>query len=224
MMEPAVEALTRLAGTVRPAAPKIPYLSNVTGTWITAADLAGPRLLGAPHGRSRCASPRGSAELLREPDRVMVEVGPGGTLSALVRQHPEGGAGRLAVGTLRRASEEGSDLALLLDALGRLWVDGRAVDPEAALRRRAAAPGAAADLSLRAPAVLDRSAARRRDRRDRPPRPRPAPAPTSRTGSGRRPGSRRRWRRPPSPRGTARWLVFLDAAGLGRADRRAAAA
>ncbi len=129
MMRPAVDELTRLAGTVRTGAPKIPYVSNVTGTWITAADLQDPSYW-ARHMVQPVRFAEGLAELLRDPDRAMVEVGPGGTLSALVRQHPDAGAGRSAVTTLRRASEEGADLALLLDALGRLWVAGVPFDPE----------------------------------------------------------------------------------------------
>jgi len=129
MMRPAVDELTRLAGTVETGAPKIPYISNVTGTWITAADLQDPGYW-ARHMVQPVRFAEGLAELLRDPDRAMVEVGPGGTLSALVRQHPDAGAGRAAVTTLRRASEEGADLALLLDALGRLWVAGVPFDPE----------------------------------------------------------------------------------------------
>ncbi|HEY4575775.1 MAG TPA: type I polyketide synthase, partial [Thermoanaerobaculia bacterium] len=132
MMRPAMDALTGLAGTVRTGAPKIPYVSNVTGTWIAAADLQDPGYW-ARHMVQPVRFAEGLAELLRDPDRAMVEVGPGGTLAALVRQHPDAGAdadaGRVAVTTLRRASEEGSDLALLLDALGRLWVAGIPFDP-----------------------------------------------------------------------------------------------
>ncbi|HEY3566281.1 MAG TPA: type I polyketide synthase, partial [Thermoanaerobaculia bacterium] len=133
MMRPAVEELTRLAGTVKVGAPKIPYISNVTGAWITAADLQDPGYW-ARHMVQPVRFAEGLAELLRDPDRAMVEVGPGGTLAALVRQHPgtdaEAGAARAAVTTLRRASEAGSDLALLLDAIGRLWVAGVPFDPE----------------------------------------------------------------------------------------------
>ncbi|MFL6235265.1 MAG: beta-ketoacyl synthase N-terminal-like domain-containing protein [Thermoanaerobaculia bacterium] len=129
MMRPAVDELTRLAGTVRAGAPKIPYVSNVTGTWITTADLQDPGYW-ARHMVRPVRFAEGLAELLGDPDRVMLEVGPGGTLSALVRQHLEAGAGRSAVTTLRRASEAGSDLALLLDSLGRLWVAGVPFDPE----------------------------------------------------------------------------------------------
>ncbi|HEY2291007.1 MAG TPA: beta-ketoacyl synthase N-terminal-like domain-containing protein [Thermoanaerobaculia bacterium] len=143
MMRPAVDELTKLAGTVATGAPKIPYISNVTGTWITAADLQDPGYW-ALHMVQPVRFAEGLSELLRDPDRVMVEVGPGSTLAALVRQHPDAGAGRVAVTTLRRASEEGADLALLLDALGRLWVAGVPFDPEGlyagARRHRARLP------------------------------------------------------------------------------------
>jgi acyl transferase domain-containing protein len=127
MMEPAAAELNALARNLRLGAPRIRYLSNVTGGWIAAADLADPGYW-ARHMVRPVRFAENLAELLRDPDRVVVEVGPGGTLSALVRQHPDGGAGRIALTTLRRASEEGSDLALLLDTLGRLWVAGATID------------------------------------------------------------------------------------------------
>ncbi|HEV8580077.1 MAG TPA: beta-ketoacyl synthase N-terminal-like domain-containing protein [Thermoanaerobaculia bacterium] len=123
MMEPAAAALTELAASLTVGTPKIPYVSNVTGTWITAADLQDPGYW-ARHMVRPVRFAEGLAELLRDADRAMVEVGPGGTLSALVRQHPDAGAGRIAIATMRRESEQGSDLAVLLDALGRLWVEG----------------------------------------------------------------------------------------------------
>jgi acyl transferase domain-containing protein/acyl carrier protein len=127
MMEPAAAALTELARTVTVGTPAIPFISNVTGTWITAEDLRDPGYW-ARHMVRPVRFAEGLAELLRDADRAMVEVGPGGTLSALVRQHPEAGTGRAAVATMRRQSEEGSDLAVLLDAVGRLWVEGVPLD------------------------------------------------------------------------------------------------
>ncbi len=123
MMEPAAAALTDFARTFTVGTPNIPYISNVTGTWITGADLQDPGYW-ARHMVRPVRFAEGLAELLRDADRAMVEVGPGGTLSALVRQHPGAGTGRVAVATLRRQSEEGSDVAALLDAVGRLWVEG----------------------------------------------------------------------------------------------------
>lgn len=119
MLEPAAAALTELAGGVKIGEPEIPYLSNVTGTWITDEDLGDPGYW-ARHMVQPVRFAEGLAELLGDPDRVALEVGPGGTLSTLVRQQA---AGRVAV-------ETGSGLAGLLDGVGRLWVAGVPVDGE----------------------------------------------------------------------------------------------
>jgi acyl transferase domain-containing protein len=127
MMEPAVAPFTAMARGISLNPPRIPYLSNVTGSWITAEDLADPGYW-ARHMRSTVRFAEGVGELLREPDRVFLEVGPGATLGTLVKQHPAAAANRTAVPTLRRAGEGGSDLDLLLEAAGRLWIAGVRVD------------------------------------------------------------------------------------------------
>ncbi|MEA2563441.1 MAG: hypothetical protein QOH06_4945 [Acidobacteriota bacterium] len=123
MMEPAVAPFMEIARKVRMQAPSIPFVSNVTGTWITADDLADPGYW-ARHMRSPVRFAEGIGELLREPDRVFLEVGPGATLGTLVKQHPEAAANRITIPTLR----EGSDLEALLEAVGRLWIAGVEVD------------------------------------------------------------------------------------------------
>lgn len=133
MMEPAAAALTGMAQAVRVGTPHIPYLSNVTGTWITGADLADPGYW-ARHMTGTVRFTEGLAELLAEPDRVFVEVGPGGTLTTLVRQHPAS-TGQVAVATLSTS---------LLETLGRLWVAGVTIDSQGFFanerRRRVALP------------------------------------------------------------------------------------
>ncbi|MES1244347.1 MAG: beta-ketoacyl synthase N-terminal-like domain-containing protein [Acidobacteriota bacterium] len=121
MMEPAV---ARVAAMGRPMqAPRIPFVSNVTGAWITAEDLADPAYW-ARHMRSPVRFAEGIGELLQEPDRVFLEVGPGATLGTLVKQHPAATADRVTVPTLR----EGADLDAVLEAVGRLWIAG--VEPD----------------------------------------------------------------------------------------------
>jgi acyl transferase domain-containing protein len=127
MMEPAVAALTAASQRIAVQPPSIPYLSNVTGTWITGEDLADPGYW-ARHMRSTVRFAEGIGELLQEPERVFLEVGPGATLGTLVKQHPAAAANRIALATLRRADEGGSDLDLLLESVGRLWIAGAAID------------------------------------------------------------------------------------------------
>ncbi len=123
MMEPAMAPFAEIARGVRMQAPRIPWISNVTGTWITAADLADPAYW-VRHMRSPVRFAEGIGELLAEPDRVFLEAGPGATLGTLVKQHPAAAANRVTVSTLR----EGDDLAGVLEAVGRLWIAGVEVD------------------------------------------------------------------------------------------------
>jgi phthiocerol/phenolphthiocerol synthesis type-I polyketide synthase E len=145
MMEPAAAEVSRIAravlgGPMRP--PRIPWISNLTGAWITAGDLADADYW-ARHLRGTVRFAEGVGELLAEPERVFVEVGPGATLGTLVKQHPAAAANRLAVATLQRPTAEGSEIEQLLDAVGRLWLAGVEVDWQrfqGGARRRVALP------------------------------------------------------------------------------------
>jgi acyl transferase domain-containing protein/acyl carrier protein len=127
MTEPAVAAFTALARQVKMSPPRIPYLSNVTGAWISPADLQDSAYW-ARHMRQTVRFAEGLTELLQDPTRLLLEVGPGATLGALARQHPDAPAGLVAASTLRRASESLSDAEHLLEAVGRLWAAGAEVD------------------------------------------------------------------------------------------------
>ncbi|HSS48481.1 MAG TPA: type I polyketide synthase, partial [Thermoanaerobaculia bacterium] len=124
MMAPAMAPLTEIARSLTIAAPGIPYVSNVTGSWITAADLADSGYW-ARHMTQPVRFAEGLAELLREPDQVTLEVGPGGTLTTLIHQLP--GASVAATATTLGRDGEGEERGLF-EALGRLWAAGVRVD------------------------------------------------------------------------------------------------
>jgi len=124
MMEPAVAELARLARGIALAPPSIPFVSNVTGTWITDAEATDPAYW-ARHLASTVRFADGLEALMAEDGpRVFLEVGPGRSLATLARQHPRRPAGLVEIATLRDRREEVSDQAFLLDALGRLWLAG----------------------------------------------------------------------------------------------------
>src|SRR5262249_15191991 len=109
--------------------PAIPFVSNVSGTWITDGEATDP----AYWARHLCRPVRFAAgldTLLGASPRHLVEVGPGQTLGTLVRQHPARRPGQVVVASLRDPREEGWDQAFLLAALGRLWEAGAAPDWE----------------------------------------------------------------------------------------------
>ncbi|MBW3571398.1 MAG: acyltransferase domain-containing protein [Gemmatimonadetes bacterium] len=122
MMDPVVEPIEALVGRMRLNAPTIPMISNVTGTWITAAEATDPRYW-ARHTRETVRFDRGAAELLRGTGRVLVEAGPGQTLSTFIRQRGDA-VGVPVVPTLRYPYDRTPDATFLLGALGRLWLAG----------------------------------------------------------------------------------------------------
>ena len=211
-MDGAVEPFRAAVAAVPLSPPSIPIVSNLTGTWLTDAEATDPAYW-ARHLRQRVRFADGLATLLADADRVLLEVGPGTTLTTLARRHPAR-AGQPVVHTLPhpRAGERGEGRAGRRRAGGgprrpRAAVAGRRRDRLAGLLgRRDPAPPAAAHLPVRAPPLLDRRRAG-----CRPPR-----RPCGRRHDGRQAGRRR-------PLVPPRHLE-RRAAAAGRGGRRAAAA
>lgn len=107
--------------------PQIPLLSNLTGTWLSANEAANA----ATWARQVRATVRFADELdvlLAEPNRVLVEVGPGGTLTASAMRHPAWSSGHRAVRLMRHHAQNRSDRDTFLLAVGQLWSAGIDVD------------------------------------------------------------------------------------------------
>jgi acyl transferase domain-containing protein/acyl carrier protein len=109
------------------APPRIPYVSNVTGRWITADEATSPDYW-ARQLRQPVRFAEGLRPLLAEPGRILLELGPGQTLTTFARRHPDRQDTHLLLPSLRRAQETVLDDALALETLGRLWLAGAPVD------------------------------------------------------------------------------------------------
>lgn len=123
MLEPILAEFGAFFRTIAMQAPTRPFVSNETGTWITAAQATDPDYW-VRHLRNTVRFADGVAELVRDPARVLVEVGPGRVLATLARQHPGRQQSQLVLTSMRAPGEEGSDQAAALTALGRLWARG----------------------------------------------------------------------------------------------------
>ncbi|MET0399319.1 MAG: non-ribosomal peptide synthase/polyketide synthase [Longimicrobiaceae bacterium] len=124
-MEPVAGRLAERLRAMRLRAPEIPFVSNVTGTWIRAEEAMDPEYW----GRHLCGTVRfaeGMAELLREGNSVLLEVGPGRTLGTFALH--AGAAESAVFASLRHAYTRQPDQAYLLETLGRLWMAGVRVD------------------------------------------------------------------------------------------------
>lgn len=129
MMDVLAEPLTEFVKTINLNEPRIPYISNVTGTWVTAEQATDPAYW-AVHMCGAVRFSEGIQELAREPGRVLLEIGPGQGLTSFVKQHSACGdeAASLAFASLPGAYDTRSELAFLLETLGKLWVAGQNVD------------------------------------------------------------------------------------------------
>ncbi|HVU66012.1 MAG TPA: SDR family oxidoreductase, partial [Ktedonobacteraceae bacterium] len=123
--------LEELVSRVRLRPPHIPYLSNVTGDWISAAEACDP----AYWGRHLCQTVRmvdAIGNLLAGDELALLEVGRGLGLGSFVRQHPACPPTRFAqiVALLPVQAQKKSDQQTLIEALGTLWLAGCAIDWE----------------------------------------------------------------------------------------------
>ncbi len=125
-MDSILEEWTALVRRTRLLAPNIPYMSNLTGTWITSEQARDPRAW-ALHLRKPVKFGKAIDELLHDEKYSFLEVGPGNTLSALVRRNAAAKS-RLVVTSMRHPQQSESELRVLHGALGRLWISGREID------------------------------------------------------------------------------------------------
>jgi acyl transferase domain-containing protein len=63
-----------------------------------------------------------------EAGRILLEIGPGSTLTTLAKQHVERGMSRTALPSIRHPQESQGDLPFALTTLGRLWLAGANID------------------------------------------------------------------------------------------------
>ncbi len=129
MLDPILAEFGQFCSSIAMQAPTRPFVSNLSGTWITAAEATDPRYW-VRHLRSTVRFADGLQVLVQDPNRVLLEVGPGRTLASLARQHPGRPVQQPVFNSLRHPDEKVSDVAFVLGVLGRLWSAGASVDWE----------------------------------------------------------------------------------------------
>jgi acyl transferase domain-containing protein/acyl carrier protein len=129
MIEPIAASLGDWIRTVDLRPPQIPYVSNVTGTWITAEQATDPDYW-VTHLLQPVRFADGIEVLWRKPGNILLEVGIGQTLGSLALQHPAKGEASdpVVLSSLPSAHDRQSDIGLLLRSLGQLWLAGAPVD------------------------------------------------------------------------------------------------
>ena len=124
LLEPLRQPFARRLGEVRLREPRIPFLSNLTGTWIRPQEAVDP-LHWANHLVETVRFGGGLDTLFEDErfrDMALLEVGPGQSLTTLARQQDR--SGRPLLSTLPDRRRGQSESCHLLAAVGQLWLEG----------------------------------------------------------------------------------------------------
>ncbi|MCU0287775.1 MAG: SDR family oxidoreductase, partial [Acidobacteria bacterium] len=122
MMTPILSAFTEIAGKIKMNNPQIPYISNLTGTWVT-DEVLNPSYWSS-HLSQTVQFAGGIKELLKKKNAIFIEVGPGRDLSTLVGRYFENSPGYHAVNLTKPVEQDISDIYYLLNKIGHLWLYG----------------------------------------------------------------------------------------------------
>ncbi|MDN5881035.1 MAG: SDR family NAD(P)-dependent oxidoreductase, partial [Nitrosospira sp.] len=131
-VEPMLPSFVDRVGKIGLHQPKIPFLSNLSGDWITPGEATDPDYWGR-HLRRTVRFGDGLRQLLSDPACILLEVGPGETLTTLAQRHPDAGADRVILSSLPHPGHPGN--AHLAQkhfylSLGKLWLNGVVINWE----------------------------------------------------------------------------------------------
>lgn len=127
MLDPVIDDFVDHCRKFSLHAPDIPFLSNLTGTWITAEQATDPSYWGAQL-RSTVQFSSCLKQLAAIPDCALLEVGPGETLLNFARQHDHIGTNHPLIPSMRHARSKQDDYETWLTNMGRLWLNG--IEPD----------------------------------------------------------------------------------------------
>jgi len=150
MMEPILTAFEKQFQRIRTKlnAPKIPYISNLTGDWISHKETGDPGYW-AKHLRQPVRFSDGLSQLFTVDDALFIEVGPGSSLSAFAKKGSatptysrsagcrsfEGVISKVCrknnvevVHLIRHPKEKVGDVPFLLNKIGQCWLYGKDID------------------------------------------------------------------------------------------------
>jgi phthiocerol/phenolphthiocerol synthesis type-I polyketide synthase E len=127
LMQPVTGTFARAVARVGRRKPQIPYISGLSGQWITGDEAVDP----AYWSRHLVCTIRffeGITTLLHQLNPLFLQVSCDRGLPLFVSQHPEITAQNPAFNIVRHPKEEVSDVTYLLNQVGNLWLWGAAVD------------------------------------------------------------------------------------------------
>jgi amino acid adenylation domain-containing protein/thioester reductase-like protein len=132
LLEPILATFAEKLRGIRLAPPALPYLSNLTGTWIAPEQATDPDYW-VSHLRQTVRFADNLQALFQQDADIFLEVGPGQTLSSLARQHAGYSQRFTVLPSLARPndSRDNAEIGQVLSTVGQLWANGVNVDWQA---------------------------------------------------------------------------------------------
>ena len=123
MLEPILAEWKAFLESMTLSAPTIPIVSNRSGTWLTEAEATSPQYW-TDHLRHSVLFAQGVGQLLEDPNRLLLEVGPGRTLTMLARMHSDKTPQHEMLYSMPHPDEISDGVVFAMRALGKLWTTG----------------------------------------------------------------------------------------------------
>ncbi|HLP61049.1 MAG TPA: acyltransferase domain-containing protein, partial [Candidatus Deferrimicrobium sp.] len=123
MMVPAAARLAEAFKKIKTNEPGIPYISGLTGDWITSAQIADPTYW-QKHMIETVRFSAGIQKLMQTPHLIFVQSGCDGGLPLFVGKHLEDRIANPRINLLRNSKEDLPDLQYFLYSVGTLWLNG----------------------------------------------------------------------------------------------------
>jgi phthiocerol/phenolphthiocerol synthesis type-I polyketide synthase E len=127
MMEPAIASFTQALQRIEFNPPKIPYISGVTGTWLTPEQATSAAYYGI-HMRKPVLFETGTRTLAADPTAIFLEVGPGVALTSLAGLTLGKERAKYVISSLPHSRVNKPNSEAILEAAGQLWLAGAKLD------------------------------------------------------------------------------------------------
>ncbi len=127
LMKPILAEFKEGFRSVKLNEPGIPYISGLTGQWITPRQAADPGYW-CRHMAEPVRFADGLTVLLKESEPLFVQMGSDRGLPLFVSQHPDIKPHNPCLNLVRHPKEPQPDMYYLLDKIGQLWLSGVSVD------------------------------------------------------------------------------------------------
>jgi acyl transferase domain-containing protein len=123
MMDPILDAFKNELEKIKLSIPRLPIISTVSGTWLTDTEATSP-MYWVNHLKNTVRFADAMDTAFELEDYVLLEVGPGQTLTTLARQQAVGKIIAAFPSLTIPKEEQENEYTTVLNALGELWIRG----------------------------------------------------------------------------------------------------